>query len=244
MVLPLVGFPKITIAAILTAQRAYQIGNPEGAGILQYLASIRARSTLFLALSLAIHLAVCTFLVLHLLHPVITPTVHTTVQPETKYYPAMLFAPGGTKAPWTPKPPGRKRHVDTPKQTSDLVVNAPPAPPAGAPISAQHDPVAGNGADTQSADPAFPVFAPHPPVKDRSLLPESNQQVIVDVKVSAAGDVLEATLVKGLGNALDQIVLDTVKTWRFHPATVNGNPVATEAELVFPFDEKYPTAAS
>jgi outer membrane biosynthesis protein TonB len=46
--------------------------------------------------------------------------------------------------------------------------------------------------------------------------------------------------VKGLGNRLDQIVLDTVKTWRFQPATVNGKPVETEAEIVFPFDLQYP----
>jgi protein TonB len=77
---------------------------------------------------------------------------------------------------------------------------------------------------------------------DRSLLPDSNKDIVVDVKVSAAGDVLEATLVKGIGNGLDQIVLDTVKTWRFHPATINGSPVATEAELIFPFDLKYPVA--
>jgi outer membrane biosynthesis protein TonB len=46
--------------------------------------------------------------------------------------------------------------------------------------------------------------------------------------------------VKGLGNALDALVLETVKTWRFHPATVNGTPVATEAELIFPFNRSYP----
>jgi protein TonB len=97
----------------------------------------------------------------------------------------------------------------------------------------------GNGPDAGSEDPAFPVFSPHPPVADRSLLPHSDQQVVVDVKVSATGEVLQATLVKGLGNALDQIVLDTVKSWRFHPAMMNGNPVATEAELIFPFNERY-----
>jgi protein TonB len=62
--------------------------------------------------------------------------------------------------------------------------------------------------------------------------------------VSSAGDVLEVTLVKGIGNGLDQIVLDTVKSWRFHPATINGNPVATEAELIFPFNRNYPTTPS
>ena len=66
------------------------------------------------------------------------------------------------------------------------------------------------------------------------------KKIVVDVKVDEAGAMVSETLVKGLGNRLDQIVLDTVKTWRFQPATVNGKPVATEAEIVFPFDLQYP----
>lgn len=99
---------------------------------------------------------------------------------------------------------------------------------------------AGNGADAQNATPAFPVFSPKPPVADRALLPAEEQHIVVDVNVSETGDVTGLTLVKGMGNALDQIVLDTVKNWRFHPATVNGNPVASEAELIFPFNPSYP----
>lgn len=99
---------------------------------------------------------------------------------------------------------------------------------------------AGNGTDAQDATPAFPVFSPKPPVADRTLLPASEQQIVVDVNLSAEGEVLAETLVKGMGNSLDQIVLDTVKTWRFHPAMLNGNPVASEAELIFPFNLRYP----
>ena len=102
----------------------------------------------------------------------------------------------------------------------------------------------GNGSDAQNADPAFPVFAPKPPVTDRKLLPDSQREIVVDVNVNAAGDVTGASLVKSMGNALDQIVLDTVKTWRFHPATVNGTPVASQAELIFPFNPSYPITAS
>jgi protein TonB len=102
----------------------------------------------------------------------------------------------------------------------------------------------GNGSDAQNADPAFPVFAPKPPVTDRKLLPDSQREIVVDVNVNAAGDVTGVSMVKSLGNALDQIVLDTVKTWRFHPATVNGTPVASQAELIFPFNPSYPITAS
>jgi len=102
----------------------------------------------------------------------------------------------------------------------------------------------GNGNDAQDADPAFPVFSPRPPVHDRALLPNSERKIIVDVSVDELGSVVSETLVNGLGNRLDQVVLDTVKTWRFHPATVNGKAVPTEAELVFPFNPNYPISAS
>ena len=65
-------------------------------------------------------------------------------------------------------------------------------------------------------------------------------RVVVDVKVDAQGAVVGENLVKGMGNDLDQIVLDIVKTWRFQPATVNGKPVPTEAEVIVPFGPRYP----
>jgi TonB family protein len=104
--------------------------------------------------------------------------------------------------------------------------------------------VAGNGSDAQDATPAFPVFSQHPGVHDRSLLPDSERQVVVDVRLDAGGEVVSENLVKGIGNALDQIVLDTVKTWRFQPATVNGKPIPSEAEVIVPFRPGYPISPS
>jgi protein TonB len=123
---------------------------------------------------------------------------------------------------------------------------APVRPAGGTAAAAQHssqgsgDAASGIGSDAENADPAFPIFSPRPPVTDRALLPGSQREIVVDVNLNAAGDVVGASLVKGMGNNLDQIVLDTVKTWRFHPATVNGSPVASQAELIFPFNPSYP----
>jgi protein TonB len=102
----------------------------------------------------------------------------------------------------------------------------------------------GNGSDAQDIHPAFPIFSPHPPVTDRALLPSSEQKIVVDVSVDAFGQVVSENLVKGMGTVLDKIVLETVKTWRFQPATLNGKPVATEAELIFPFNQDYPITNS
>jgi len=102
----------------------------------------------------------------------------------------------------------------------------------------------GNSTDAEDARPAFPVFSPRPPVTDRSLLPSSEKKIVVDVNVDASGQVVSESLVKGIGNQLDQIVLDIVKSWRFQPATVNGKPVPTQAELIFPFNPSYPITDS
>lgn len=98
----------------------------------------------------------------------------------------------------------------------------------------------GNGPDSIDMTPAFPVFSPHPPIHDRSLLPVSEQKIVVDVDVDEVGQVVKETLVKGIGNQLDGMVLDIVKTWRFQPAKINGKPVASEAEVIFPLDQRYP----
>lgn len=118
---------------------------------------------------------------------------------------------------------------------------APPLPHAG---DGSGQALRGNGSDAEDARPAFPIFSPEPPVIDRSLLPVSEQKIVVDVTVDALGQVVSETLVKGLGNKLDQIVLEIAKTWRFHPATVNGKPVSGEAELIFPFNQSYPITGS
>jgi TonB family protein len=102
----------------------------------------------------------------------------------------------------------------------------------------------GNGSEADDVRPAFPVFSPRPPVTDRSLLPATEMKIVVDVDVDAEGGVVSESLVKGMGNKLDQIVLEIVKTWRFQPATVNGKPVATQAELIFPFNAEYPITDS
>lgn len=99
--------------------------------------------------------------------------------------------------------------------------------------------LSGSGSGSQDATPAFPTYSPNPPVRDRSLLPQSETNVVVDVNVSAQGDVLDEKLVRGLGNSIDQAILETVRGWKFHPATLDGNPVASVSELVFPMSQRY-----
>jgi TonB family protein len=132
-------------------------------------------------------------------------------------------------------------------------IPAKPAPALAAPQAARNQPgqpasgktnpgVTGQGSDAQSMYPAYPTISPSPQVRDRSLLPQTSQKVVIDVNLGADGRVQQTKLVSGLGNALDQLVLDTVQGWQFHPAMLNGQPVPSSMELVFPFDRNYPEA--
>lgn len=178
-----------------------------------------------------------------------------TVPPAKPGYLAMLEIAGGAhrisipsfEMPNTSKAQEKTEHVKDPQpklmdptRAAHKEKETPSALPQDSTGKGTGTATAGDGADAQNATPAFPVFSPKPPVADRALLPSAEQHIVVDVNVSEAGEVTGETLVKGMGNALDQIVLDTVKTWKFHPATVNGNPVASEAELIFPFNLSYP----
>lgn len=102
----------------------------------------------------------------------------------------------------------------------------------------------GNGADRIDMTPAFPVYSPHPPIHDRALLPQTAEKIVIDVDLDETGLVVKETLVKGLGNQLDAMVLGIVKTWKFQPAKIDGKPVASQAEVVFPLDRNYPVAES
>jgi TonB family protein len=99
--------------------------------------------------------------------------------------------------------------------------------------------LSGSGSGSQDATPAFPTYSPNPQVRDRSLLPQSEINVVVDVNVSAQGEVLDEKLVSGLGNGIDQAILETVRSWKFHPATLDGTAVASVSELVFPMSQRY-----
>ena len=209
----------------------------------------RRRSAI--VVSLAAHAAVLACLLIAGLRGHLRSQAQVT-QPTNRYFIAMVQTAGASHA--LPVPVHELASSGQSRKSPEITVQRKTADPNRAPHAAHVAPpkdaqlngrgtgtaVAGTGADAQDATPAFPTFSPKPPVADRALLPAAEQHIVVDVSVSAEGEVTAETLVTGMGNALDKIVLDTVKTWRFHPATLNGNPVASESELIFPFNLSYP----
>jgi periplasmic protein TonB len=114
---------------------------------------------------------------------------------------------------------------------------ASPLPSVNSSASAQ--PNAATGADalgmgniTIALLTYFPT--PHP---DLSPLPRGTKgDVILDVVIDTTGKISDLKMVSGLGGSIDEAVIATVKQWTFHPALQNGNPVASEQELLFHYE--------
>lgn len=99
------------------------------------------------------------------------------------------------------------------------VVAAPPAPP---PAPQKTETVR----EGPRVDASWQGNAPPPyPLLARRMGDQG--EVRLDVQVAPSGQVTEVKLKKSSGSSLlDQTAMDTVRKWRFKPATVDGKPIA------------------
>lgn len=90
------------------------------------------------------------------------------------------------------------------------------------------------GEDTIDPDQVTP---PRAVVKPAPSYPEDARKegvegvVIVRAMIEKDGAVSSATVVKGVHPSLDRATVETVRTWRFEPALLNDEPVATQYHL-------------
>ena len=148
---------------------------------------------------------------------------------------SLVYAPG-MSAPaaklQSPKAPPRK---PTPPSIIPTPTPAPPVVTAAA-TAATSSPDASSGVDALGdGDTTVALLVVHPsPKPDLSQLPKGTSgDVIVDVVIDKTGRIAKFTMTKGLGHGVDDTVLATIQQWTFQPATRNGQPVASEQELLF-----------
>jgi protein TonB len=141
--------------------------------------------------------------------------------PNPKTQPKKATAP-------TPLPP---THTPTPEPSTT-------SPNSQSPASAQPDSAAGaDSLGSGNINIALATYFP-PPKPDLSTLPRGTKgDVILDVVIDSAGKIADIKMTSGLGHGIDENVIATVQQWTFHPATKDGQPVASEQELHFHYEK-------
>ncbi len=122
-------------------------------------------------------------------------------------------------------------------QPSPLPATPAPVLSAKSLASDHSEPAAGNDAlGSGNVKIALLNFFPTPK-PDLSALPHGTRgDVILDIVIDPTGNISNIKMTSGLGHGIDEAVIATVQTWTFHPATKNGQPVASEQELHFHYE--------
>ena len=84
---------------------------------------------------------------------------------------------------------------------------------------------------------ALAKFFPRPK-PDLSNLPSGTRgDVIVDVTIDESGRISDLKLVKGIEPTVDETVIATVRQWVFNPANRDGQPIASEQQILFHYEK-------
>ena len=149
----------------------------------------------------------------------------------------LSYLPGGTP----PSVPQSARN-QAPAVAKESRLPLPPrlTPPVPAPASqiSTSSPTASTSSSndalgSEDIQIALTTYSPSPK-PDLSRLPRGAQgEVVLDVTIDPTGQVADLQILATLGYGVDGAVVDTVRTWRFSPATRDGVPVASVQELHF-----------
>ncbi len=90
-------------------------------------------------------------------------------------------------------------------------------------------------ADDHDVRVALPVVAPDPPITRAKLPDWLRGDVIVEVTIDEHGQVVKTVVLASVGFGLEDTIVDTLKQWRFSPATIDGIAVASRQDVYFHF---------
>jgi TonB-like protein len=82
--------------------------------------------------------------------------------------------------------------------------------------------------------PALPVTTSDPVVWPWQL-PDSPGNEVIEITIDERGEIVRKIVLQSLGPEIDSKCLAALENWRFHPATLNGAPIPSKQDAIFPF---------
>lgn len=142
---------------------------------------------------------------------------------------------------WKKSSPAAKRHsrettvsqpqVDAWTTSSNKIDQA---LPAGSPNgSSSYGVLAGH-----EIRPALWASGTDPIVGPVDLAGVAEGDVVVEITIDEQGNVVQTSVLQSLGPGIDMKVVAALQQWRFHPATRDGIPIASEQDVYYHFPRR------
>ena len=87
--------------------------------------------------------------------------------------------------------------------------------------------------------PPRPVYTPDPAYSPTAKMWNVRGTMVLSAIIDKTGSVRHLRIIRPLGFGLDEQALNTVRTWKFAPATFDGAPVTVEMGIETNFDLQY-----
>jgi len=105
-------------------------------------------------------------------------------------------------------------------------VHVPQPPTIGPGTGTDADPFTANFTDIKNVKPPVPIYTPEAEYPWMGRRKKERVTLEVGAVVTKEGTVRDAHLITTCGDGFDENALKAVQTYRFKPATLNGQPVA------------------
>jgi protein TonB len=182
-----------------------------------------------------------------ILHGYHTPRVVSKLyfHPPPPPEPAQVEVP--VEAPPTPKPVAPKASPQaTPEKPPEGPASSHSQPPAGDESSSSSVGLLMSPAASwvfeeipnnplrqhQGYEEALPESTPEPPILHR-YFPEAarGKEMVVDLIIDERGVVIGATVRQGIGEGVEEVLMETLRKWTFYPARMNGIAVPSHRRI-------------
>jgi len=164
------------------------------------------------------------------IRPTFLPGTPQGARLELSYLPGGLSASTPQPAHKQMPPPVKQAKLELPPE---IVPPSQPANPSSVPSAGEASASSNDALGTDDIRIALTTFSPSPK-PDLSHLPRGTQgDVVLDITIDPTGQVADLQILQTLGYGVEGVVADTVRTWKFSPATKDGVPVASVQELHF-----------
>jgi len=116
---------------------------------------------------------------------------------------------------------------DQPQSPSQPTSRAPDSSP---PAQTDHSDQGGS-----RTTPPHAIYSPNPDYTARARMAGVQGLVGLQLTVTEEGKAEDVKVIKTLDPGLDANAVRTVRTWKFHPATKNGQPTAVQIKVMVSF---------